>query len=37
MQMMMHKAAIDLNMVGVLVKQVIVNNMNGTSVVTIDR
>jgi hypothetical protein len=37
MQMMMHKAAIDLNMVGVLVKHVIVNNMNGTPVVTIGK
>ncbi len=37
MQMMMHKVAIDLNMVGLLVKHVIVNNMNGTPVVTIDR
>lgn len=37
LQIMSHKITIDLNMFGVLVKCIIVGNLNGTLIVTIDR
>ena len=37
LQLMMHKMPINLDMFGVLVEHVIVSNLNGTSISTLDR